>query len=322
MILLAGFMMVDLVAADLPELPAPGDLVYAPRGISAYPGGHPDNVASTLVRLGHDPRDLTLVGAVGNDAFGDFLTNAMRSLGINLMVHSVGASTGKTVSLKPRGKDRSFVVDVGANAQFDAKWALSALEELRPSFFYVAGGILGKADEEIPELLRKAKELGAVTLADSVRPLGKSWDYLRPALPYVDFLHLNREEARELTGEGDWEKSARALNEMGARIAAVTDEDGVMASWDGQCLFQPSFKVEALDTTAAGDSFVAGFLEMASKKRLPTERRQLEEFLRFAQATAAVKCMGVSTSSVSLKAVEQLLKGRARLNPPRTPSRA
>ncbi len=307
MILLAGFIMVDLVATDLPHIPSPGELVYAPRGISVYPGGHPDNVASTLVRLGHDPRDVTLVGAVGSDLFGDFIIRAMGSLGVSLRVRELSANTGKTVSLKPKGKDRSFVADVGANASFEADWVISSLEELRPQFFYMAGGILGRADERLPEAFKRAKELGAITFADSVRPLGKTWDYLKPALPHVDFLHLNRDEASELTGKKEWEQAARALHEMGARIAAVTDEDGVTACWGDQTLFQPSFKVDVVDTTAAGDSFVAGFIEMTSREGLPKEKEQVERFLRFAQATAAVKCTGASTSSVSLEAVRRLL---------------
>ena len=103
MILLSGFVLVDLVAADLPYLPPPGDIVFAPRGISAYPGGHPDNVASTLVRLGHDPKDVALIGAIGRDVFGSFLKEEMGSLGINLLRKDP----------EPEAKGKGQVVHIG-----------------------------------------------------------------------------------------------------------------------------------------------------------------------------------------------------------------
>ncbi|MGC8601794.1 MAG: carbohydrate kinase family protein [Thermoprotei archaeon] len=312
MILLSGFVLVDLVAADLPYLPPPGDIVFAPRGISAYPGGHPDNVASTLVRLGHDPKDVALIGAIGRDVFGSFLKEEMGSLGINLLFHEVTAGTGKTLSLKPKGKDRSFISDVGANLLFDASWVTSAIEDMRPSAFYMAGGILGRGDEGFGTAFAKAKEIGALTFADYVKPLGKGWEYLVSALPYVDVLHLNREEAYAVTGERDWERSAKILSKMGVRMAVVTDESGALASWDGgrKALFQPSFKVEVVDTTAAGDSFVAGLMEKMMAG-IPEEEKGVQEALSFAQATAAVKCTGVSTSAVNRNSVEELLRERS-----------
>ncbi len=296
-----------MIATDLPRLPAPGELIFPPHGIATSPGGHPNNVATALVRLGHRADDVTVVGAIGEDAFGQYIEGTLSSMGINVKLQKIERPTGKTFALSQIGADRAFVSDPGANLSLSIEHVIKAIAEERPKIFYMAGGLLGEADSHLSEALKEARK-SAITAADIVKPYGRGYDFIRDALPYLDLFHVNVSEGAEITGKNGGLEEAQALVEAGVRLALVTDENGAYAAWKGGSLHQEGFRVKAVDTTAAGDSFVAGFLEMVSKKGLPSSRGDVEESLLFAQATAAVKCTGVSTTNISLEAVEALLK--------------
>ncbi len=67
-VLCSGSYLADFIVPDLPEIGAPGSLVYAPKGIHFSPGGHSANVALGLVQLGRDGVHST--GCVGDDPLG------------------------------------------------------------------------------------------------------------------------------------------------------------------------------------------------------------------------------------------------------------
>jgi len=310
-IILSGFLMVDISAVDLAALPRPGELLY--WRVSANPGGHPDNIALTLARLGHPGDDLAVVGAVGNDAFAELIRRALSSFSVKALFQEVAGSTGKTVILKEKGKDRAFIADPGANSSLSLDFLAEAVKELSPSIFYLASGILGEVDARLPEAYAAARKAGAITFGDLVRPQGLGWDYVAPAFPFIDVFHVNADEAAQITGFAEPAASASAISRAGVKLALVSEEGGVHASWDygKKVVFQEGFKVnDVVDTTAAGDALVAGFIEKTSKGGLPSTVEQIEDYLDFAQATAAVKCTGVSTSAVSASAVNELLAQR------------
>ena len=307
MIILSGFLLVDMIAADLPRLPAPGELIFPPNGIATSAGGHPNNVATALVRLGHRPDDITVVGAIGKDAFGQYIEGALSSMGIKVKLQKNERPTGKTFALSQIGADRAFVSDPGANLSLSIDQVIKAIAEERPKIFYMAGGLLGEADSRLSDAFKEARK-SAITAADIVKPYGRGYGFIKDALPYLDLFHVNVNEGAQITGKNSGLEGAEALVRAGVGLALVTDEKGVYAAWKGGSLRQEGFKVKVVDTTAAGDSFVAGFLEMVSKKGMPSSRDELEESLLFAQATAAVKCTGVNTTNISLEAVEALKK--------------
>lgn len=307
-ILLSGFLLVDFSAVNLMMLPLPGELLYATIGMN--PGGHPDNVALTLARLGHDGKDVTVFGTVGRDELGDLIEHRLASFGISSRLKRTEGSTGVTLALSVRGRDRSFIADPGANASFDADALEALLRELKPDIFYMASGALGEADGRVAEVLALAKREGSMTFGDLVRRRDGDWGFAFQQLTYLDVFHVNASEAADMTGAGP-EDAARALSRAGAGLAVVTKEDGLSASWDGgrQSLTQAGFRVEeVLDTTGAGDAFVAGLIEKVSKEGLPSTREEIEEQLLFAQAVAAVKVSGVSTTAISSAAVEKMLQ--------------
>jgi ribokinase len=104
-------------------------------------------------------------------------------------------------------------------------------------------------------------------------------------LDVVDYLTPNAGEAARLSGVAGEEAAAVALRARGARCVVVTlGERGVLACGDGPARHVPAFRVDAVDTTAAGDGF-NGALAVAL-----TEGRELLAALRFASAAAAIAC--------------------------------
>ncbi|MBO3757627.1 MAG: hypothetical protein JTT14_00745, partial [Candidatus Brockarchaeota archaeon] len=74
-VLTSGFIVADIIAADLPKIADPGRLIFAPRGIKLTIGGHPCNVSIDLIQLGLEKGSVGIVGAIGKDVFGSFVRN-------------------------------------------------------------------------------------------------------------------------------------------------------------------------------------------------------------------------------------------------------
>ena len=101
---------------------------------------------------------------------------------------------------------------------------------------------------------------------------------MRSVLPFVDIMKLSDEETELLTGIVEPEDAAKNLIEQGVSIVAVTlgAEGTLIATKDG-CVHVPAYKVNAVDTTGAGDSFWGGFLHKLLEWKEITVRDFIEE---------------------------------------------
>jgi len=319
-VLACGFLVADIVVADLERIAGPGELVYAPRGIVLSVGGHPANVSVDLVKLGVGPGSVGVCGAVGNDFFGDFIVETLESYGLKLFIERVPASTNKNVILVVKGEDRRFHVELGASNLLKPETVVGLAERERPEVFYLASGITDLVDAKIGEVFERAARVSRITFADVVSPHGKGWDYILPALPHVAVFHCNESEARGLTGAPDLEGALRKLLDWGVKLVLVTmGERGAVAA-NRQCVVeQPAFKVEVVDPTGAGDAFCAGviwrLLELGlSAGELPEAGgEELAELLLYGQAAGASACTAPGTTEgVSRARVEGLVEGQGR----------
>lgn len=320
-VLLAGFVVADIVAADLERIAKPGELVLAPRGIKLSVGGHPANIAIDLVKLGVPPESITVASTLGRDIFGEFIVRTLRSYGINLMIEEVGDSTNKNVILVVRGEDRRFHVELSSSTLMKASQIIEALDRVSPDVFYIATGIIGEVDEKLESVLRYAKSLGSLTFVDTVKPVGKSWDFLLRALRYVDVFHCNSSEALELTGAEDLQGAIEGLVAYGVKLVLVTlGEEGAIARNRRCQVRQRAFKVKVIDPTGAGDAFCAGVMYRLARAYgeelrnvdpgyiLPSE---LCEILAFAQAVGAAACTAPGTTAgVSAELVGELVRSQ------------
>lgn len=278
-ILVVGSSNTDMIIR-VPHIPGPGETILGGR-FSMAQGGKGANQAIAAARAGGH---VTFVARVGDDVFGEQALRSFEADGIDarFVRRATGTPSGiALIDVDDRGEN-SISVASGANA-------LLSIEdiEMAGEAFAAAAIVLLQLEspiETVAAAVRKAAELGVPVILNPApaRPLDDG------LLKLVNLLTPNEHEAERLTGipvrdEADARQAARRLRRRGAvRVAVTLGERGVYASSNELEGYLPAFKVEPVDTTAAGDVF-NGALAVALAEGMP-----LAEALRFAQAAAAI----------------------------------
>ncbi|MFQ6095247.1 MAG: carbohydrate kinase family protein [Candidatus Bathyarchaeia archaeon] len=316
-----GILVADIIAADLPKVSDPGELIFTGRDIELHIGGHAANVSIDLRKLGLERGGVSSVGAVGDDIFGEYIESVLERHGVVHHLQRVGGvATSKDLILVVRGQDRRYHVDVGANWYLSPDHVFSVLEEEKPAILYVGGvGFMGEFDEKLPIVLQKAKSIGCLTFVDPVAPYKHGWGIVIPALDWTDVFHCNNLEAAEITGEKDSTKAARILLDEGAKVVIISlGGEGLIASTRDTVFKMPAFKIPVVDPTGAGDAFCAGVIwglvRVAYRKRLDITDLSEEELTRIllegeAAGAACVTMVG-TTTGVTEENVEKILKNQ------------
>ncbi|MEU1592279.1 ribokinase [Streptomyces sp. NPDC005708] len=249
-LLVVGSANADLVIG-VERRPAAGETVLG-SDLVVHPGGKGANQAVAAARLG---ARTALLARVGDDAHGRLLLDSQRVAGVDTVGVLVGgAPTGVAlITVDPSG-DNSIVVSPGANGRLvpkDVRAAGSLLEASR----------VVSAQLEIP--LETVVEVVRTLPSDTRFVLNPSPPRPLPAdvLAACDPLIVNEHEARVIAGDdlgGTPEDWAAALLALGPRSVVVTlGAEGALVA-DGEAMTRvPSVKVEAVDTTGAGDAFTA-----------------------------------------------------------------
>ena len=274
-----GSINMDLVVRT-PRFANPGETIV---GLDFYtaPGGKGANQAVAVGRLGVDA---LMFGRIGDDFFGKNLLK-------NLQENNVGIKGVKIDDALPTGTALITVDDHAENIIIIIPGANSAvgdsdINNLIP--FFKKGNIL-MLQLEIPldtvvAATKKAKESGVKVLLDPA-PARELPDEL---LQLCDFITPNETEAQFLTGvkienSVDAKKAAEVLLEKGVQAVIVKMSSKGSYYYDGsiEILF-PAYKVDAIDTVAAGDAFNGSFAAALS------EGKQIEEILQWANACGAL----------------------------------
>jgi len=270
--------------------------------------GSAGGTALVLAKLGADVRS---AGAVGTDALGDMLVALLERDGVDtsLLVHREGVQTSASVlPIRPDGSRPAFHV-IGANASYgpaDVDWAAVA----EASHLHL-GGPEFMGGEAAAQILERAREEGALTSADVLAPGDMGvLDWIAPALPHLDYLFPNDEQAIGFTGTDDLETACRALVSRGVGcVAATCGADGVLVVDADAIERVPAFEVEVVDTTGCGDAFAAGFLRGLALGR---DRRGAAE-LGCAAAAFVAEGLGTDYGNFDLDAVVELAASGRRL---------
>ncbi|MDQ1883434.1 aminoimidazole riboside kinase [Aeromonas salmonicida] len=261
------WVMGDAVVDLIPE----GELHYL-----KCPGGAPANVAVGVARLGGES---AFIGRVGADPFGRFMADTLAREGVDtacLRADPDHRTSTVLVALDDEG-ERSFTFMVRPSAdqfltpdelpRFDAgQWLLTcsialANEPVRSSCLQAMAAIKAAG--------------GRVCFDPNLRP--EVWGNPAEILPQVsaaialsDVVKLSVEELQLLSGEDDLAAGLATIS--GPALVLVTrGAAGVVARLEGELLEWVGPKVTPLDTTGAGDAFVAGLLAaLAQGERLPT----------------------------------------------------
>ena len=261
-ILCLGITVADLLAKPVSEMPPKGILEVVDQ-MGLYVGGCASNAAVDLAQLGFRP---VLNALVGEDGLGDYVLKTMAKAGAD--ISAVGrtdrANTSATMVFCREDGERSFFHYSGANGLFDAgcvdEAALDACDIL-----CVAGALLLPSFDGAPmaALLKRAKSMGKITVLDTAWNERSRWlEDIGPCLPYLDHFLPSYGEAARLSGKEEPSEIAAFFRGLGARHVVVKlGEEGCYAlGGEGVGTHIPAFTVDAMDTTGAGDAFVAGYV--------------------------------------------------------------
>ena len=315
----AGILVADIIAADLPKISNPGELTFAPNGIEIHLGGHSGNVSIDLRKLGLKEGYVSSISAVGKDVFGLFLEEELKKHGVRTYLQKVSnVGTSKNLVLVVKGEDRRFHVDNGANWFLSPEYVLSIAEKEKPKIFYVGGvGFTGILDERLPEVLQKVKDFGSLTFVDPVKPYMHDWNFLLPAMKWMDVFHCNKDEAKQITGKEDPQEASKVLVDNGVNLVIISLGDkGLIAKTKDETFKMPAFKVSVVDPTGAGDAFCAGvifrLLQKAGYKQCNitslSSEDLIEVLLTGEAAGAACVTMVGTTTAVTRENVGKILK--------------
>lgn len=255
-----GQAVIDCIARDVTGDPSK-DRVCRAREVGISTGGDAMNEGSVLAKLG---RSVRLVCGLGFDTAGNFIMSeaGRRGLDTSHVTQVDWLATPVTQLLLREEPDRSTV-----NSE------ASKLVGYVPSPDDIAGArvvslaSLFRAPHDAPEkilpLARRAKEQGSILVADTKKP---NFDGMHPSelselWPLLDWIFPNESEAELYTGHKDPAQAAAALRAMGVRNVVVKcGPEGVVVDCAQGKLAYPARKVKVVDTTGAGDNFVAGFI--------------------------------------------------------------
>ena len=232
------------------------------EAIEYHPGGNGANTSLALAALGARVR---LMGAVGDDDRGSYLIERIRRAGVEADdIMRVAAPTATSIVIINGAGDRKFLHHLGASAvafdpppQFESG-SIAGLTHYHLASLFVLPRLRGQA----PQTLQRARATGLTTSLDTNWDAEGRWMRdLRPCMPHLDFIFMNEDEARMVTGYSDPKQASEVLLREGVRTAVLklgSRGCGIYTrEMDYLC---PAFDVPVKDTTGAGDCFVGGFL--------------------------------------------------------------
>ena len=268
-VIVVGSVNTDLVVVA-ERLPAPGETVTGGE-FGHHGGGKGANAAVAAARLG---AQVTMVGAVGGDLFGDEALELLDREGIDTAaVARVDMPTGVALIVVDAAGENQIAVAPGANAELDPDAVERTVGAAGPGVV-----LLSQEVSEAAVLAGARAADGPVVLNPA--PVRRLPDELAALGP---ILTPNAGEARALSGEEDPEAAARALAaRTGAPVVVTLGGEGVLVLDGDTAEHVPAPSVTAVDTTGAGDTF-NGALAVAL-----AEGRALRDAAAFAVAAAAL----------------------------------
>lgn len=256
-ITVVGSLNMDIVI-ETPHMPTGGETVSG-RNVTLVPGGKGANQAYAVGKLGGN---VTMIGAVGQDAAGDALLGNLKKVNVNvsgIRRMEQGVTGQAYITVDDQGEN-SIILIAGTNGLVTKELIDDNIDILRESDIVIM-------QLEIPlDVVEYTKELAikegktiivdpAPAVTDIPSHFWKGIDYIKPNETELAILTGLKMETRDEIVQG-----ARMMIEKGVKNVIVTlGGDGCLFVTKETEEFFPSHKVKAIDTTAAGDSFTAAF---------------------------------------------------------------
>lgn len=300
-IVVVGSFNMDLVAY-IPRFPRPGESILGSRYLS-NPGGKGSNQAVAAARLN---ADVTYVGRIGTDAFGDAAIDLWGREQVNTryVVRDRKNATGVSlIYVSDAGSDNTIACVPGANMALSRKDVDGAAEAIAR-----AQVILTQLENPL-ETTAWALRLGRMSGALTVLNPAPGSPVLPDLLASADYITPNQTELEILTG-GTFDDPAVAarhliVDERQTIIVTLSERGALIVTREAEELV-PAFPVKVVDSTGAGDAFSAGLAVALA------EGRETPEAVRFANAVAALSCTrpGTAQSMPTRVALDEFLEAQ------------
>ncbi|MGL5906309.1 MAG: ribokinase [Shewanella sp.] len=286
---------------QVPSFPRPGETLHG-RNYQVIPGGKGANQAVAAARL---TADIAFIASVGDDAIGAQMCAAFQRDGINIEGIKVQANcpTGIAIIQVADSGENSICLAAEANALLTAEAIATDLTAIRAADYLLMQLETPPCAIELAAKVAKEANTQVILNPAPARPLSEA------LLACVDIITPNETEAEVLTGikvcdDASAQAAADKLHASGIATVMITlGARGVWLSQQGQGELIAGFKVDATDTTAAGDTFNGAFVT-ALMEAMPLPRA-----IKFAHAAAAISVtrFGAQTSIPTRAEVEQFL---------------
>ena len=293
-----GSLNIDKVCS-VEEFVQPGETIMA-TGYSVNAGGKGLNQSVAAARAG---AQVLHAGAVGSD--GLFLKEILADAGADVScLRVMDTESGCAfIEVNSKGQNR-IIVSAGTNRMYTEEYIKNVLEKAEAGDFV----LLQNEINMVGEIIRLSHEKGCRVVFNASPIPGKPEEL---PLELVDIFMVNELEAAALAGtstEGDFRDILKALQKKYPKAAIVMTlgKEGVFYGYKEEFYSHPIFKVNAVDTTAAGDTFGAALAIRLCKGS------KIEDAILFAHAAAGicVSRLGAQTSIPTEKEVEDFLTER------------
>jgi ribokinase len=302
-IAVVGSLNMDLVIRS-PRIPLPGETIIG-GDFQTIPGGKGANQAVAAARLG---AEVSMIGRLGRDSFADYLLDNLAASGVDtaFITKDGQAATGVALIVVDDQGENSIVVASGANMQVEEVHVNAAQDLIAKSDVLVL-----QLEIPLPAVIRSAqiaKENGIPVVLNPA----PARELPAELFALVDVLVPNETEIALLSGQGDdsaedLKQASRGLLDRGVGSVVITlGKRGALLTNRKYDAFEfDAFKIEPVDTTAAGDAFVAGLaVHLGAGHPLP-------DAIHWGNAAGALAAMrfGAQTSAPSREEVKQLISG-------------
>lgn len=291
-----GSLNMDLVV-NVDTMPKPGQTIIG-SNFKEVPGGKGANQAVAMARLNGN---VSMIGKVGEDGFGQTLINSLKNDKVDTTyIQTTKGSTGVALITVDKNAQNSIVVSPGANFEVKEEDIDNNIKAIENSDIVVLQ--LETPLNTIKYALNKAKELNKYTILNPA-PAVKLDDEI---IKNVDLLTPNETELEIISGvsietEEDIQKAAQIMIKKGVKELIVTlGSKGSLYINKEKSMFKKAYKVEAVDTTAAGDSYT-GALAVAL-----SQDKGIEDAMDFASKVGALSVLkeGAQSSLPTLEDVK------------------
>ncbi|MDI3523697.1 MAG: ribokinase [Kosmotoga sp.] len=266
--------------------------------LNYFPGGKGANQAVAAKKLGAEVYFLT---CVGNDGNAQFAVGSLKKAGLEKGIKRVDSSNGMAIIEVEASGNNRIVIYPGANDYLTESVVEAARDELlKADVLLLQNEIPFSATFHVARLFHEA---GKLVIFDPAPSKGITKEIFQ----YVDIITPNESEAVSLVGDLPPEMLIKELKKLGCKnVLLKLGEKGTIFSGELGEFSLDAFKVDAVDTTAAGDTF-NGALAVAIENGL-----DMIEAVKFASAAAAISVtrMGAQPSCPTLEEVRFFLDER------------